>query len=90
MPTYLVETYMARSREDDACVAGRRVRAEAERLAREGVRITYVRTTFLTEDETCFHVFEAASAAAVDEVCRRAQLGRARIVPVVESTRTQH
>jgi hypothetical protein len=40
--------------------------------------------TFLPEDETCFHVFEAASEEAVREVCGRAGLGPARIVRAVE------
>jgi hypothetical protein len=39
---------------------------------------------FLTDDETCFHVFEAASAQIVHEVCRRAELGSPRIVPAME------
>jgi hypothetical protein len=43
-----------------------------------------VRATFLPDDETCFHLVEAPSAEAVAELSRRAGLGRARIVPVVE------
>jgi hypothetical protein len=40
--------------------------------------------TFVPDDETCFHVFEAASAEIVSELCRRAELGSPRIVPAVE------
>ena len=40
-----------------------------------------MRTTFLPNDETCFHLFEAHSIELVDEVSRRAGLGHARIVP---------
>lgn len=58
MPTYLVEAYMPHAQE--ARAAGRRARAAAEELSREGVPIHYVRTTFLPDDETCFHLFEAA------------------------------
>jgi len=43
-----------------------------------------VRTTFLPEDETCFHIFEASSAEIVQEVVRRAGLRRSRIVPAIE------
>jgi hypothetical protein len=39
---------------------------------------------YLPDDETCFLVFDAASADAVGEVCRRAGIGSARIVPAVE------
>jgi hypothetical protein len=84
MPSYLVEAYVARSRADDARGAALRARKAAEQLSREGTPVRYVRTTFLPEDETCFHLFEAPSAEAVGEVSRRAGLGWARIVPAVE------
>ena len=84
MRSYLVEAYVPRSRAQDARGAGRRARAAAELLSREGTPVRYVRMTFVPDDETCFHVFEAASAEAVDGVCRRAGLGSARIVPAVE------
>lgn len=86
MPSYLVETYMPRSHAQEARAAGRRARAAAEELSREGEPIRYLRTTFLPEDETCFHLFEAASPDAIEEVSRRAELGRARVVPAVEAS----
>jgi hypothetical protein len=64
---------------------GLRARAAAESLADEGVSIHYIRTTYLPDDETCFHVFEAASTDSVEEVVRRAGLGRVRVVPAVET-----
>jgi hypothetical protein len=85
VPSYLVEAYVPRSRADGPCGSASRARTAAEELAREGSRIRYVRTTFLPDDETCFHVFEADSADVVAEVSRRAGLGWARIVPAVES-----
>ena len=84
MPSYLVEAYVARSHAQDARDAGRRARESAERLSQEGTAVRYLRTTFLPDDETCFHVFESADEEAVGEVCRRAGIGSARIVPVVE------
>ena len=38
--------------------------------------IRYVRTTYLPDDETCFHLFEARTPAAVEGASRRAALGR--------------
>jgi hypothetical protein len=85
VPTYLLETYMPGSHVHEAAAAGDRARAAAEELAREGIAVRYVRSTFLPEDETCFHVFEAGSAATVDTVSLRAALGSGRIVPVLEA-----
>jgi hypothetical protein len=83
--SYLVEAYLRRSRARDASASGRRARAAAEELSREGLQIRHVRTTFLPDDETCFHLVEASSAAAVDELCRGAGLGQVRIVGAVET-----
>jgi hypothetical protein len=87
MQNYLVEVYLPRSRAHEARATGRRARAAAEALAHEGVPIRYVRTTYLPDDETCFHVFQAASADIVEEAGRRAELGRARVLPAVEISR---
>jgi len=43
-----------------------------------------VRTTFLPDDETCFHIFDAASEEVVGEACRRAGIASGRIVPAME------
>ena len=84
MPSYLVEVFVPRSRLQDARAAGQRARVIAVRLSLEGVPIRYVRTTFVPDDETCFHFFDAASEEAVGEVCRRAGIGSARIVAALE------
>ncbi len=84
MPSYLVESYLPRSLAADARGAAGRARAAAEQLAGDGTPVRYVRSTFLPDDETCFHVFEAPSVAAVEEVSRRAGFGGARITTAVE------
>ena len=84
VPRYLVEAYVPRLGVQEARAAGGRARAAAKRLSREGIAVRYVRTTFLPDDETCFHIFEAASEEAVGEVCRRAGIRSGRIVPAVE------
>ena len=84
MPRYLVESYIARSRAYEARAAGRDARTAAKELVREGMPVRHVRTTFLPDDEMCFHIFEAASEEAVGEACRRAGIGMGRIVPAVE------
>ncbi|MGZ4591466.1 MAG: DUF4242 domain-containing protein [Actinomycetes bacterium] len=86
MPTYLVEVHVPGSRADAARAAGGRARTAAQELSRAGTPIQYLRTTFLPTDETCFHLFEASSGAAVEEVSRVAQLGGGRIVLAVEAS----
>lgn len=88
MPTYLVEAYMSRSLEREARATGRRARAAAEELLGDGVAVGYVRTIFLPDDETCFHLFEAASVDVVEEACNRAELGHVRVVPAIEASPT--
>jgi Protein of unknown function (DUF4242) len=83
-PTYLVEVYVARAQLGDAHRTARRAREAAEELTREGTSVRYVRTTFLPDDETCFHVFEASERDAVVELSRRAGLADGRIVPAFE------
>ncbi len=90
VPKYLVEVYLPRSRADDARVAGSRVQAAADQLSREGEPVRYLRTTFLPDDETCFHLIEAPTPAAAEEVTRRAALGSARIVTAIEPFRPAH
>ena len=86
MPSYLVEVYFPRSPVDAARASGHRARAAAEAVSCEGTCVRYVRTTFLPDDEMCFHLFEAESQAVVEEVSRRADLGRTRIIPAVETS----
>jgi hypothetical protein len=83
MPTYLVESYAQSTDASHAAMTASLARAAAE-LVREGVLIEHRRTTFLPDDETCFYLFETDSAAAVEEVCRRARLGGIRIVAAIE------
>jgi Protein of unknown function (DUF4242) len=84
MPNYLVESYAA-----DSDTALAEARARARRTAELGTGVRYVRTTFLPDDETILHVFEAPSAEALDEAGRRAALPFERIVEAVDSTASE-
>ena len=81
MPSYLVESYLADSPQavDDA-------RKRARRAAELGAGVRYLRTTFLPGDETILHLFEAPSAAVLDDAGRRAALPFERIVEAVEGS----
>jgi Protein of unknown function (DUF4242) len=81
MPSYLVESYAARSPG-----AVEKARERARRTAELGADVRYLRTTFLPDDEVILHLFEAPSAAALDEAGRRAALPFERIVEAVEES----
>ena len=79
MPRYLVESYAAGEEVAEA-------RERALLAAELGAGVRYVRTTFLPDDETVLHMFEAPSVDAVDEAGRRAALQYERIVEAVEGS----
>jgi hypothetical protein len=86
MPTYCLELYMPRASAAQVEEEANQARLAAEALATNGMVVDYVRTTYLAEDETCFHFFEANSAEDVAEAARRAALTSGRITLVVEAT----
>ncbi len=58
MPSYLAESYAAESGAELQAAIARLERA-VEEIAASGRRLRYVRSTFVSEDEICVHVFEA-------------------------------
>ena len=83
MKSFIVEAYVPCSQSADAHAAALALAAVADELTRTGTKVRHVATTFLPDDETCFHLFEAASAEAVEEVSRRAGLGERRVLRAV-------
>ena len=77
MTEYLVEVYVPGSGPE---LSRALVRARTAALSHEEPSIRYLRSIFLPEDETCFHLYEAVSAAALEEASRRAEIAFDRIV----------
>ena len=85
MREYLVEVYVPRNGAAAAVrAAGDRARESAEQLSVEGTAVRYVRAIFVAEDETCFYVFEADSAEAVQGAAAHAGFPSPRIVQALE------
>lgn len=89
MPDYLVEVFQPRLSETDVAAISARARRAAEELTREGIAVGYLRSIFVPGDESCFHLFEGPSLAAVAEVSRRAQLEPERIVEALQQQREE-
>lgn len=75
MAQFLVEGYLPRLDADGRADIVARVRAAAEEA---GVR--YLRSIFVPDDETCFHLFVGASVDAVRLATERAEIRCHRIV----------
>jgi Nickel responsive protein SCO4226-like len=79
--TYLIEAYVAGA---DMTGLQDRARAAAETMSNEGHAVRYLRSVLVRADETCFHLFEAASQDTVAELAQRAELAYERIVEAEE------
>ena len=85
MPSYLVETYLARGAEEARTACERRARSAAEELTREGTRVRFEGLIHVPEDEICFFTFDAPSGEEAALVAQRARLEPFRIVRAVSS-----
>jgi hypothetical protein len=86
MPSYLIESYLPRSRAGELPAVVGRLRRATESLTAEGMPVEHLRSTFLPNDELCLHLLEAESAATVGEASRRAAIEPARVVPALPVT----
>jgi hypothetical protein len=85
MPSYLVETFLARSHSADRAVLEARARSAAEELTRGGTRVGFRGVIHVPEDETCFFVFRAPSSREAALVAELAALDPVRVVEAVTS-----
>ena len=83
MASFLVELYVSRTDRTAFERGAENARRAAERLSRQGKPVNYLHSFFVPEDETCFHVYEAASAESVREAAEGAGLVFARISEAV-------
>jgi hypothetical protein len=83
MAEYLVEVYVARGDGTTPDLGAERVQRAAEELTREGTPVEFLRAIFVPEDETCFYLYDAASAEAVRRAAGRAVLRFERIAEAV-------
>jgi hypothetical protein len=85
VPSYLVETFLARGAAGERHARERRARSAAEAMRREGTRVGFEGSIHVPEDEICFFTFAAPSGAAAALVAQRAGLDPLRVVEAVPS-----
>ncbi len=85
MPSFLVETYLARGGAGERTTRERRARSAAEELTREGTRVRFERLIHVPEDEICFFVFDAPSGRDAALAAQRARLEPLRVVKAISS-----
>jgi len=85
VPSYLVETYLARAQAGERAARERRARSAAEELTRGTTRVRFDHSIHVPEDEICFYVFDAPSARDATHVAQRAGLDPIRVVEAVSS-----
>jgi hypothetical protein len=89
VPSYLVETYLARGRAEELVARERRARSAAEGLARTRSGVRFECSIHVPEDEICFFVFDAPSAREAALAAHRAELEPIRVVLAVSSRKEE-
>jgi hypothetical protein len=87
VPSYLVETLLARGAAGERQARDRRARSAAEEMAREGTRVVFEGSIHVPEDEICFFTFEASSGREAALVAQRARLEPLRVIESIPSER---
>lgn len=85
MPSYLVETYLARGQAGERAARDRRARSAAEELTQERTPVRFERSIHMPEDEICFFLFDAPSGRDAALVAQRAGLDPFRVVEALSS-----
>jgi len=85
VPSYLVETFLARGDAGARTARERRARSVAAELTAQGTQVRFDRTIHIPEDEICFFVFDAPSGRNAALAAQRAELEPLRVVEAVSS-----
>ncbi len=89
MPSYLVETYLARGHAGERAAREVRARSAAEELTEGRMRVRFDRSIYVPEDEICFFVFDAPSGRVAALAAQRAELDPTRIVEAISSRKEE-
>jgi hypothetical protein len=85
VPSYLVETFLARGAAGERQEREQRARSAAEAMTREGTRVCFEGSIHVPEDEICFFTFAAPSGREVALIAQRAELEALRVIEAIPS-----
>jgi len=85
MPSYLVETYLAKGLPGERDSRDRRARSAARQFTSDNVEVRFERSIHVPEDELCFFVFVAPTSQIAALAAQRAGLEPLRVVEAVAS-----
>jgi hypothetical protein len=85
MPSYLVETYVARGQAGERAARERRIRSVAQELTQQSTRVRFERWIYVPEDEICFFVLDAPSGREAALLAHRSGIDPIRVVEAVSS-----
>ena len=85
MPSYLIETYLARGRVAERTAREERARSAAAELTEAGASVRFDGVIHVPEDETCFFLIGASSSGEAALVARLAALDPVRVVEAITS-----
>jgi hypothetical protein len=80
MGTYAAELYMPSVTLEQLLDTARRAKAASAEMTAEGTRLTYLSSTLLSGDETCYCLFQGDSAQAVRQANDRTGIPYERIL----------
>ena len=83
MSTYIAERYLPGITQEQLLDAARRAKLATAEMTTAGTPVTYLRSTFLPGDQTCYCLFEGPSEQAVRQVNDNAEIPYERIIPAV-------
>lgn len=83
MSTYIAERYLPGITQEQLLDAARRAKLAAAEMTTAGTPVTYLRSTFLPGDQTCYCLFEGPSEQAVRDANNKAEIPYERIIPAL-------
>ena len=89
MPSYLVETYLARGSAGERTAREQRARIAAEELTQGRTHVRFEHSIHVPEDEICFFVFEAPSSRDAALAAQLAGLDPIRVVEAISSRKEE-